>query len=304
MILFRQTWNCREVALFAVGLTLMIWQIDVCAAASPEDSRPAASAAPSLSPETWSNADHDFTQVVLPFVQENCYKCHGNGKSKGDLKLDAFQQVATMRENPKVWDSVLERIRAGEMPPSDEDQPEAEAKVTAVATIDNLLAALEDPAKAPKHMAVRRLNRVEYVNTVRDLLDLPNFQAGEDFPKDETGYGFDNIANLLSVSPLLFEQYLKTADLAVKQLEATPAAIHRLMDDGFVKETFYNKAEYAHQVLAKLLPRAWRRPVSQAEIERVYKFVALSFAQDGERAPPIRLTVSSGRETLRRMPAI
>jgi uncharacterized protein DUF1592/uncharacterized protein DUF1588/uncharacterized protein DUF1587/uncharacterized protein DUF1585/uncharacterized protein DUF1595/cytochrome c len=229
-------------------------------------------------------ANDEFSRVILPFVSDNCYDCHGDGKSKGGLTLDGELRADALWQHPVVWEKVLTRLGADEMPPRDGPKPDPAEKNTTLLAIDDILRALGDPGHPNGRMTLRRLNRAEYVNTVRDLLRLPSFTGGEDFPKDENGYGFDNIADLLTVSPLLFEQYLKTADQAVDQLRKHPAAVRALLVNGYPKETFYNKAAYAHQVLAALLPRAYRRPVSPAEIDRVYKFVALSFAQNGEEA--------------------
>lgn len=229
-------------------------------------------------------ANDEFTHVILPFVSDNCYDCHGDGANKGDLALDEFKGAEAVLQHRAVWQKVLSRLRAGEMPPRDGPKPEPAEVSKALLAIDDVLGAFGDRVQEPGRMTLRRLNRAEYVNTVRDLLYLPAFKGGEGFPKDESGHGFDNIADLLTVSPLLFEQYLETADQAVDQLKKTPAAVDTLMITGFPKETFYNKAAYAHQVLATLLPRAYRRPVSKSEIDRVYKFVALSFAQNGEAA--------------------
>ncbi len=235
-----------------------------------------------VTPEKLAKAADEFTRVILPFVQQNCYACHGNGKSKGGLKLDDYLQVDKVGQRPAVWEKILDRVRSGEMPPKGAPKANPDEQELALVAMDDVLTAYGDAVKAPTHMTLRRLNQVEYANTVRDLLGLSNFTPGADFPKDENGYGFDNIADLLTVSPLLFEQYLKAADQAVAQLQKDKAATTALMVTGYPAVTFYNRAEYAHDVLADLLPRAWRRPVSQEEIERIYKFVALSFAQNGE----------------------
>jgi mono/diheme cytochrome c family protein len=256
------------------------------AAAPAVVAKPKAPAAPAYTPEqkaALAKANEEFTGVVLPFVKDNCYDCHGDGASKGGLALDDFTKAETVLQHRGVWTKVLSRVRTGEMPPRNGPKPEPAEITKALLAIDDVLGAFGERVAEPERMTLRRLNRAEYVNTVRDLLYLPDFKGGEGFPRDESGHGFDNNADLLTVSPLLFEQYLKAADQAVEQLKKNNKAGNALMVDGYVKETFYNKAEYAHQVLAVLLPRAYRRPVSKNEIERVYRFVALSFAQNGEQ---------------------
>ena len=230
-----------------------------------------------------AKANDTFVRVIQPFVKDNCYDCHGDGASKGGLALDAYERADTVLQHRAVWEKVLSRVRTGEMPPRNGPKQETAEVTKALLAIDEVLGTFGERVAEPKRMALRRLNRAEYVNTVRDLLYLPDFKGGEGVPRDESGHGFDNNADLLTVSPLLFEQYLKAADQAVDQLKKNNQAGNALMVDGYVKETFYNKAVYAHQVLAVLLPRAYRRPVSKSEIERVYRFVALSFAQNGEQ---------------------
>jgi mono/diheme cytochrome c family protein len=261
------------------------------AAAIPSPAKVAVAPPPAVAPAytpaqrlALAKANAEFERVILPFVDDNCYDCHGDGEHKGGLALDSLTGAAAMLQHRAVWTKVLSRVRSGEMPPRDGPDPKPAEVRQALLSIDAALSDLGDRIQEPARLTVRRLNRVEYVNTVRDLLGLPAFNGGEDFPKDENGDGFDNNADLLTVSPLLFEQYLKTADQAVEQLLKDKKATARLMITGYPKETFYNKAAYAHQVLAAILPRAYRRPVSQAELDRVYKFVALSFAQNGEQA--------------------
>jgi mono/diheme cytochrome c family protein len=233
-----------------------------------------------------AKANAEFAHVIVPFVSDNCYDCHGDGEHKSGLALDDYPKAETALQQRAEWTKILSRLRAGEMPPRNSETPKPETAeiTTALLAIDDVLSTLGDRVQEPERMTLRRLNRAEYVNTVRDLLDLPDFNGGENFPKDENGHGFDNIADLLTVSPLLFEQYLQTADQAVDELRKNKRATTQLMVTGYPKETFYNKAQYAHQVLATLLTRAYRRPVSQQELDRVYKFVALSFAQNGEQA--------------------
>jgi mono/diheme cytochrome c family protein len=245
--------------------------------------------APGLAPahnaaqrQALAKADATFSQIVLPFVSDNCYDCHGDGEKKGGLALDAYLRADAVLQARPLWLKIVSRVRAGEMPPREAARPEPGEIGAALLAIDDVLSVSGERVQEPERMTLRRLNRAEYVNTVRDLLRLPSFDGGSDFPKDENGYGFDNIADLLTVSPLLFEQYLKTADQAVAQLKSNRRAVQTLLVNGYPKVTFYNRGVYARQVLADLLARAYRRPVAKEEIDRVYRFVALSFAQNGE----------------------
>ena len=143
---------------------------------------------------------------------------------------------------------------------------------------------------------VRRLSKVEYANTVRDLFYFKEFKA-DDLPPDDLGYGFDNIADLLSVSPNQLELYLKTAEQAIAQLDATAKPSPNWAkndqtywepDDGVflpiknVELRFNNNQVRVRKVLETFLPRAYRRPVKKEEIDRLMVFAQLSLTQEGE----------------------
>ena len=117
---------------------------------------------------------------------------------------------------------MLTRLSAGEMPPDDQDQPTAEQKSLIQHWLDAQFSrpvplAEQDPGR----MTVHRLNRAEYNNTIRDLVGV-DFKPADDFPTDDVGYGFDNIGDVLSVSPILLEKYLRAAQRIVEQALVIP----------------------------------------------------------------------------------
>ena len=164
-----------------------------------------------------AGAESAFQQDILPFVSKNCFSCHGNGKAKGDFSLDTFKDARSMHKAPVAWDTVLEMLRKREMPPEDEPQPSQPDLDKAIASIQSVRATLE--ANTPPNVGrvtTRRLNKTEYNNTIRDLLGV-DFKPAEDFPADDVGYGFDNIGDVLSVSPLLLEKYLSATESILDQ---------------------------------------------------------------------------------------
>ena len=104
------------------------------------------------------------------------------------------------------------------MPPKGRTAPSPEEIAKVTSWIDGAMARLDKNVKPdPGRVTARRLNRVEYSNTIRDLLAV-NFRATDVFPPDDSGYGFDNIGDVLSLSPVLMEKYLKAAEGIAKPL--------------------------------------------------------------------------------------
>ena len=158
-----------------------------------------------------------FTDDGLSFVRKHCFECHGEKDVQADLSLFLDNSAASVVKRRAVWESVVEMVSTGQMPPSDKPRPEQADTDKFVAAINALfedhdLHAPPDPGR----VTVRRLNRVEYNRTVRDLMGI-DFNASEDFPSDDIGHGFDNIGDVLTVSPVLMERYLAAAESIVNR---------------------------------------------------------------------------------------
>ena len=164
-------------------------------------------------PVTAEDIQKRFTTQVQPFLAQHCFHCHGNGKNKGELSLDRFTNLTSIQDEEKVWRHVSDNLRQKVMPPDTRPRP-PQAETDAVVTwIADALAWCDCTGERdPGRVAIRRLNRNEYNNTVRDLLAVEGFKPADDFPADDTGYGFDNIADVLTMSPLLAEKYLAAAE--------------------------------------------------------------------------------------------
>ena len=154
----------------------------------------------------------DFKKDIQPLMKDFCFKCHGGTKKKGDVVLDTFLSAEDAAKDPKVWDAVLDNLRTHTMPPDDEDrQPTLEQREKLMKWVEQSVFAMDPNNPDPGRVTVRRLNRIEYNNTIRDLVGV-KFDAGADFPADDSGYGFDNIGDVLSLPPVLFERYLAAAE--------------------------------------------------------------------------------------------
>jgi hypothetical protein len=151
-----------------------------------------------------------FEKTVLPTLTRYCYDCHGNGKHKGDTVLDAWRDEAAAIADQKIWERVLQKVQNHEMPPENKPQPSANEREILTQWIDAKVFHCDCDHPDPGRVTLRRLNRAEYNNTIRDLLGV-DFKPAEDFPVDDSGYGFDNIADALSMPPVLIEKYLASA---------------------------------------------------------------------------------------------
>ena len=149
---------------------------------------------------------------IRPLLDKYCGKCHGAVRPKAQLDLTRFADEASVLKSRKVWKRVLDQVQGLEMPPDDKPQPTAPEREALVAWIESALERVEPgQARNPGRVVLRRLNRVEYRNTVRDLLAV-DVDPSSDFPSDDVGYGFDNIGDVLSLPPLLMEKYVAAAE--------------------------------------------------------------------------------------------
>lgn len=157
-----------------------------------------------------------YEQKILPLLQNYCFDCHGEGISKGDFAMDKFKDLPAHLGDREHWLSVWRNLRSQIMPPSEEAQPSTAEKRELLAWIENEVFKLDAKNPDPGRVTIRRLNRTEYQNAVFDLLGV-EYDTREIFPADDTGYGFDNIGDVLSISPLLMEKYIQAADEVVAQ---------------------------------------------------------------------------------------
>jgi len=180
----------------------------------------------------------EFQQDVLPVLAKSCLGCHSEKTQAGKLNLEPLRDPATTATHTAIWQSVFEKVSAGAMPPPTA-KPLTDAERAAVIgwikKLPGLTAGTEPSAPMAGRVTARRLNRVEYNNTIRDLLAVAARPADE-FPVDDSGYGFDNNGDVLSVSPMLMEKYMQAAEkisrLAVygEAVPAKPTRLVRLMN--------------------------------------------------------------------------
>ncbi len=168
-------------------------------------------------------SEEKFQQNVKPFLKKFCFDCHGEGADEGGLTLDGFLKPEAFHANRKQAELIFKLLNSNTMPPEEGEQPSKEEREKAVDWIDAKLYFVDcDLPPDPGRVTIRRLNRAEYNNTIRDLVGI-DFEPAADFPSDEVGNGFDNIGDVLSLPPLLLEKYLVAAEtIAKKAIVAHP----------------------------------------------------------------------------------
>jgi mono/diheme cytochrome c family protein len=214
-----------------------------------------------------------YSQRIVPLLGKYCNGCHGGEKPKAGLALDLFKDEESIQKSRGVWEKVVRNIRSREMPPVGKPKPSEEEIELLASWVETQLAKVDcSKLRDPGRVTIRRLNRVEYRLTIRDLVGV-TFEAADDFPADDVGYGFDNIGDVLSLPPILMEKYLAAAEKIVDQAFRTPEVRKRIM----VREpTEQTRQETAREILGSFARRAYRRPVTPAEIERLARFVELA----------------------------
>ena len=145
------------------------------------------------------------------FLDQHCVKCHSVEKAKGDFRIAELTLDFGVKKNRSLWEKVHQQITSGEMPPKTRPRPDEKASHTLTDWIAKQSA---DVVGKEGRVVLRRLNRVEYENTVRDLFSV-NVSVKEMLPEDANAQGFDNVGAALNISPVLMERYLETADSVI-----------------------------------------------------------------------------------------
>jgi len=158
----------------------------------------------------------EFQRHIRPVLEEYCYDCHGGGENRGGVALDAFNSTTNFTAGHDLWWRVLKNLQAGLMPPARKAQPTKKQKELIAQWIKRSVFAIDPLNPDPGRVTLHRLNRVEYQNTIRDLVGV-DFDAPGIFPPEDTGHGFDNLGEVLTLSPMLLEKYVDAAEKIIGQ---------------------------------------------------------------------------------------
>lgn len=175
-----------------------------------------------LADETLRQVQREFTDQIRPILENHCGDCHWGDGADADLNLEPFESIDQLLKGRKKWKKVLLRVVAKEMPPADCEPIPADEHKQLVEWTDKLLNSVDCSDINPGRVTIRRLNRTEYKNTIKDLTGV-DYQTDGNFPVDDVGYGFDNIADVLSLSPILMEKYLQAAETISLRVIDDPA---------------------------------------------------------------------------------
>jgi hypothetical protein len=230
----------------------------------------------------------DFKRDIEPLLERYCFDCHTDEDAKGGVDFDTFDPKQDYAASRGLWWRVLKNVRANLMPPPEKSQPSAAERTLLERWIKTEVFASNPAQPDPGRVTLRRLNRVEYRNTIRDLVGI-DFDTSGEFPPDDTGHGFDNIGDVLTLSPLLLEKYLEAARTIVAQLVpetedagARPRA-RRNAPRFFTKPIpteVTAQREYAGELLRDFATRAFRRPVDDGTLRRL-----VDLAEQNSRGP-------------------
>lgn len=252
----------------------------------------------------------DYLKEIRPLMERKCYDCHDADSLKGDLNLDRFKSLDDIKAEPELWQTVLQRVQAYEMPPKKagelnygqfEKMTGFLRKLPKVEQPDcNQIASDRTTSYYRGHVMSRRLNRAEYIKTIRDLFGVTHdFRLESLLPADGGGgEGFDTTGDTLFTSSIHIEKYLAAAEQIASvvlpdrpQEKSSPlrAARERIL---FRRPGWFGKAEpAAREVISTFTRRAWRRPVTNEEVDELMKLFARGYERGDSFAASVRLAI-------------
>lgn len=207
-----------------------------------------------------------FVSDVAPFLKKHCYDCHGKDEPEAGLSLEKYQESSNIQTDFEVWEKVLRMVSERQMPPKDAEQP-------AEAELQHVLSAMKQElgrfdcgqARRPGRVTIRRLNRPEYNNTIRDLTGQ-DLKLAADFPSDEVGSGFDNIGDVLSLSPLLIEKYYAAAETIIEKVFESEESQRKVLAAPLGRGG--GRSDSTRRNIDAFAARAFRREITDEESNR------------------------------------
>ena len=223
-----------------------------------------------------------FVREVVPFLKAHCYECHNADEPEGGIAFEEFSKTANVQQNYDLWEQVIRLLNEHQMPPADQPQPSTEEIAEVSQALEAVLESFDCSAdKHPGRVTIRRLNKAEYNNTIRDLTGL-DLKLADGFPSDDVGEGFDNIGDVLSLPPILLEKYLEAAYTIADGIFADTELSKKIFPHEPASENLLAQAQAARLNIQHFASRAFRRPVTQDEQVRLFTIMRDAWGQDAE----------------------
>lgn len=229
-----------------------------------------------------------YDKTVAPVLQKYCLPCHGNNSAAGGVNLAKYKNIAEIQKDQVGWRKVVTQIRQRSMPPKGSPAPTLEERELMATWLTGTLDAADDSLipRDPGRVLIHRLNRQEYNNTVRDLFGV-TIKPADNFPADGGGGGgFDNNADTLYVPPILMERYLDAADAVLSA--AIPDRVFIARPGKGITPT-----AAARKVVEHYAFRAYRRPVTTAEVDKLMALFARVQKRGGTYEEGVKLALKA-----------
>ncbi|MFK7789538.1 MAG: DUF1592 domain-containing protein, partial [Phycisphaeraceae bacterium] len=165
----------------------------------------------------------NYEKIIAPYFEQHCVRCHGPEKSKGKITVHSLNGDLSLGQELDKWESILDMLEFGEMPPADQPQPKAAETQAVIKWIESGMRDYVEKVSAEAPEAkTRRLTNVEYENTLKQLLGF-ELDVLYNLPEDpEYHYHFNNTAELMRIGPEQLDRYLETARKAMKAAIVDP----------------------------------------------------------------------------------
>jgi len=233
----------------------------------------------------------EFRKTIRPILETYCFDCHAEGVDKGRVAFDHFESAQSAVQDRELWARALRNLRAGLMPPAKRARPTPQQQERIADWIKTAVFRIRPDDPDPGRARLRRLNRSEYRNTVRDLMGV-DFDSQREFPPDDTGYGFDTIGDVLTLSPMLLEKYVVAARKVVEEALPPPGtgapeseARSKSYNSFFPRQIPSSpeaRRAYATEVLREFCRRAFRRPVDDPTVARLVGLAERVYSEPGK----------------------
>ena len=162
--------------------------------------------------ELASKLETEFKQQIQPLLMEKCGDCHQGTEATAGVNIAQYRTLEQVLDADRKWRAILDQVESGAMPPEDEAESlSKQEQEKLVAWIKQSFELVNCAEPIPGNVTIRKLNRLEYRNSIRDLFGV-DYKPSANFPGDDVGHGFDNIADVLSLPPILMEKYLDAGE--------------------------------------------------------------------------------------------